>query len=288
MCFARAYVLTPHLPCSPARLTNHAPFPPSAAACEPGTHEEGREYCQAVDADHVLPQPASNISNKLSCPANTAVLRPFESEHENARTEYFWQLSRGGRYMANCTCVEGTYDPSYPSHVDSSGTFNWTSPRLDVAANCRLCPSGARCAGGFHQPVAKKGYGKRVGFKRDGSVIFAKCLGCLEGFVTRDPSVYTTHMCDRGYANSSNLCSRCDSEIGYARLKKGCSRCSWGHGSISYLMISVLVVVVWFPAMRQLMVVHYKSFYVSFNFLRAPSGIQPRGIQPGGIQPGGI
>ena len=66
-------------------------------------------------------------------------------------------------------------------------------------------------------------------------------------------------------AKGSALCARCDD--GYAMSDKQCRVCN--APSAVYLIISLILVFSWFPALRQLLTQYMKSLYTSIAFTQA-------------------
>ena len=91
------------------------------------------------------------------------------------------------------------------------------------------------------------------------------CLGGLHN-LTDDTTIVSSPMrCANGYQDGSPLCSMCDADAGYARTLGQCKKCDWSSGS--YLILTVLVVLVWFPVTATL-TAHFESLEITFAFVQ--------------------
>ena len=84
-------------------------------------------------------------------------------------------------------------------------------------------------------------------------------IGTLSWNVSRNYASYAPHTCSDGHKNGSALCSQC--EEGYASFHKKCRRCGLGAGHIVYLLLPLAVTLVYFPVLRNLSAVKFKSLY---------------------------
>ena len=91
-------------------------------------------------------------------------------------------------------------------------------------------------------------------------------IGTLSWNVSRNYASYAPHTCSDGHKNGSALCSQC--EEGYASFHKKCRRCGLGAGHIVYLLLPLAVTLVYFPVLRNLCAVKFKSLYTILPFLQ--------------------
>jgi hypothetical protein len=120
------------------------------------------------------------------------------------------------------------------------------------------CPEGAQCLGHTFPPIARRGYGQLTvsserffecrGYERCLSAGDTTC-DCLGGEII-DADTIVTRRCAHGYLNleedsHSPLCSKCLQTANYAARQGSCEVC--GLSGAAYLVISLLVILLWFP-----------------------------------------
>jgi hypothetical protein len=165
-------------------------------------------------------------------------------------------------------------------HTGSVGRVNLNLMNITIALlmtaplDCRRCPTGAVCGGNLLPPRAQPGYGVltgsdgnfAAGLQRQimaGYDTFYPCAGeqrcsggdlancdCLGGRIvarTANGSTafyYDAMRCNQGYLAHSPLCSLCEGPT-YVNTLQECKSCDWP--GVLYLVITVTVVLTWFP-----------------------------------------
>eukprot|EP00966_Prymnesium_polylepis_P332684 7388165-Prymnesium_polylepis.1 len=85
------------------------------------------------------------------------------------------------------------------------------------------------------------------------------------GNATTATAVYNPYMCQVGHAQGSDLCAVCDTKYSYINSK--CKSCP-NIGKGTFLFIAAVVVLCWFPLLRQLNTNLAKSMYTTVSYLQ--------------------
>ena len=230
--------------------------------CPPGKYEVMHLYCALAEAGFYADTYGNNRSGLLPCKPNSQAQVFFQV----SPTETALQLTTGATNSSHCLCKAGFF-------ID--------------AGECVKCPDEAECHGANFPPVAKKGYGQiTTNGKNNGGKNFFKCpnfqecvvdsdaCDCLGGSVNMTTLETTPFECsvEGGYAHGANLCGKCDASQGFALQGRLCVECTLGNsdngGGVAYVALAIIVVLCWFPILRDLITKRFRSMYTTTSFLQ--------------------
>lgn len=254
--------------------------------------------CVNVDSFHYIPHAGSTEADKLPCSNETDnALRTQHSALIIEEGRVTVVPAQGAVSAMQCTCQPGAYT-MLSFTLSSDAVLRWidggSNQMLNGSARCRRCPEGAICDGHALPPRSRAGFGvlttktgagepvldanlELMKHLSDGHDAFYACMGeercpgedcdCLGGMLTVSNStlVSVPMRCGTGYLAGSALCGLCDSELRYVNTLEECKECEWDPPW--YLLISITVVVLWFPIMASLSEAA-ESLEISFNFLQ--------------------
>ena len=235
--------------CEPGYIARFTAAALVCVPCPPGTYEVSNSLCTEADSRHYAPRHALTQAELVPCAAHTAVHVIFVEPGSDPAV----RKGTGAANASQCTCLPGYYEPAALRANRSA----------DEAMRCTRCPPGAICHGDSLKPIARAGYGQLVTDGSDGG--FFPCIGigrcpgsecdCIGGgFAPAADSVglpaIVPARCGAGYSANSPLCSICSADEDYAVTLGVCKKCDWG--SNTYLLLSVLVIVLWFPITAKL------------------------------------
>lgn len=224
--------------------------------CPPGKYEVMNLFCQVAESNFYVETWGSNQTGRFPCKPNSQVQTFFSV----SATEVALQLSTGATNSSHCLCKAGFF--------------------IDFG-DCVECPSEADCYGANFPPVAKKGYGQVESSKHffrcpnyEECVVDSDACDCLGGSVNMTALEATPFACSikGGYAYGANLCGKCDASQGFARQGRRCAECTLGNsdngGGGAYAAFAIIVVLCWFPILRDLITNRFRSMYTTTSFLQ--------------------
>jgi len=266
---------------------------PKCEACPAGKFEQQNLICANVSSYHYIPYPASVIDDQIPCKNNSQVLR-FVVDG----AEVLLQSATGASNETECLCkptfylgVDGVCAPCPGGAICAGANFPPVAAEgygmySELTNNFFECPlydvcigadKSCDCMGGkinmVTQQAVKYQCDESKGYK-SGSFLCGECMDgsdfpevCEDRYHAKwfidAVNIFITGV-NSTYNGTYQVCENNGTK--YAKRQQECEACEWDDHW--YVIITIVLVFLWFPLLRDLITKRMTSLYTSLAFIQ--------------------